>query len=109
MIPVTHPNADTVTNFYLGYQTLVSGKQKLAYIEAARAITVSATAAATGSFGPTVSGTTVGATVTNLGLSATGTATTGTISQNSANNIGSAFSYFSEHDYFGTQTVSGWS
>lgn len=99
---MTHPNAQTITNFYLGYQTLISGKKSLAYIENARAISLTATASLTGSFGPTVSGKTVGATVSNLGLSASGTATTGTITQNSGNNIGSAFSYFSEHDYFGS-------
>ena len=108
LIPVTFPNAQTLTNFYIGYQTVNTaiGFKSLANVQAMQSITISQTASAIGSFGPVVAGSTVGQTVANMQIRATSPIA---VTTNSGNNIGGAFSYFSEWDYFGTSTISGFS
>jgi hypothetical protein len=94
MIPVTFAGAQTITNFYIGYQVVNSstGFKSLAYVQPSTSISISYTASVSGSFGPTVTARTVGETFTNLQLRATSPVT---LTVNSGNNIGSAFSYFS--------------
>jgi len=109
LIPVTFPNGQTSTNFYVAYQVVntTTGFKSIAYVEPILTVSISQTAnTATGSFGPTVSSNTVGETVSNLNIK--GDSPTSLIT-NSGNNIGTAFSYFSEWDYFGASTVSGFS
>lgn len=58
-----------------------------------------------GSYGPILTGMILGQTISSLNIKAsTGSA----ITINSNDNVGGAFLYFSEYDYFGTSTVSGW-
>lgn len=106
MIPVTFSNGQTLTNFYIGYQVANSttGYKSLAYVEPIFSVSISHTASTSGNFGPTVSSKTVGETVTNLQLMGSSPIS---LETNSGNNIGSAFSYFSEWDYFGSSSVTG--
>jgi hypothetical protein len=109
LVPVTFPNGQTLTNFYVAYQVTntTTGFKSIAYVEPMMAVSISQTAnTASGSFGPTVTSNTVGETVSNLNLRATSPVS---LTTNSGNNIGSAFSYFSEWDYFGSSTVTGFS
>ena len=108
LIPVTFPDAQTVTNFYVAYQlaNTTNGYKSLAYVEPMTTTTISYTASVSGSFGPVVSAATVGQTVTNLQLRAVSPIS---LTVNAANNIGSAFTYFSEWDYFGSSVVTGFS
>jgi len=96
------------TNFYIGYQTidLVTGIRSLAYVEPLRTISISQTATQSGTFGPNVASATVGQSVSNLNVKANSPIA---LNINSANNLGSAFSYFSEWDYIGSSTITGWS
>jgi hypothetical protein len=106
LIPVTFPNGQTLTNFYLAYQlsNATNGFKGLAYVEPLLPISISQTASASGSFGPVVSSNTVGETISNMQIRATSPVT---VTTNTGNNLGGAFSYFSEWDYFGNSTVSG--
>lgn len=94
-IPVTFVPAQTITNLYIGYQKKdpVTGKKSLVYIEPMRTITIIPPSSTAGSYGPVVTSSFVGQSVTNLVLKANLVGTTPTI--NSLNNIGAAFSYFS--------------
>lgn len=98
LIPVTFTGAKTDTNFYVAYQVrnTTNGYKSLAYVEALRTISISQTATLSGSFGPVVTAASVGQSVSNLQLRATSPSN---LSINTANNIGAAFSYFSEWDY----------
>ena len=69
-----------------------------------RPISISRTASNSGSFGPEVSAKTVGETVTGLRIRATSPIT---ITASAGDNIGGAFSYFSEWDYFQNSTITG--
>lgn len=105
LIPVV--NVGSVTNFYLGFQTVhaASGFKKIEYVEPLFTTTLTSSSGANGQYGPTVSSSTVGQTVTNLNLFAKSPST---LTVNSANNIGAGFSYFSEWDYFRNSTWTGW-
>jgi hypothetical protein len=106
-IPVTYPNAQTVTNFYIGYQVVNSttGFKSLAYVEPMLSVTVaSSTASNWAAVGPMVSTNTVGDIVTNLQIKANSPIA---LTTNSGNSIGSAVTYFSEWDYFSDSTVTG--
>ena len=94
LIPVTFSGVQTDTNFYVAYQVTntTNGYKSLAYVEPLRTITITYTASVSGSFGPVVSSATVGQSVSNLQLRATSPVS---LTTNSGNNIGSAFSYFS--------------
>ena len=108
LIPVTFPDGQTLTNFYVAYQETNSttGFKSLTYVEPMRSISLSQTASNSGSFGPEVSAQTVGDTVANLRIRATSPIT---VTTNSGNNVGGAFSYFSEWDYFQGATITGFS
>lgn len=108
MIPVINLVNQTVTNFYVAFQTVNAGNsfKSLAYVEPRMAVTISTTASNSGSFGLQVSTNKVGDPVTNLKLKANNG---GNLNTNAGNNIGSAFSYFSEWDYFQTSTITGFS
>lgn len=108
LIPVTFPNGQIDTNFYVAYQVTntITGYKSLAYVEPMRTISISYTASVSGNFGPVVSSATVGQTVTNLQLRATSPIT---LTPNAGNDIGSTFTYFSQWDYFGNSGVNGFS
>jgi hypothetical protein len=111
-IPVTFGSTDGNKYLYIGYQKInpVTKRKYLAYIEPMRTSNIIAGAAGTGTFGPDVSSTYVGKTVTNLGLKANlvGTAPGRNGLASPPNDIGAAFSYFSEWDYIKSSTISGW-
>ncbi len=71
-----------------------------------RTITIAQTAATSGTYGPGVSTAFVGQNITAMSLKANCPA--GGISVNSGNNIGGAFSYFSEWNYIRDSTITGW-
>jgi hypothetical protein len=71
-----------------------------------RTVSINVASTVDGNFGPVVTSATVGQTVANLGLSANIVGGSPTI--NSGNNIGAAFSYFSEWNYIKDSTVTGW-
>lgn len=107
LIPVTGYTSST--NFYVAYQTTnaITSFKSLAYVEPKRTITLtSVTASTTSTTGLTVSTYSVGQTVTSLSIKANNG---GTVNTNSANNIGSAFSYFSQWNYFSGSTITGFS
>jgi hypothetical protein len=108
LIPVTFSGVQTDTNFYVAYQVknVTNAYKSLAYVEALRTITISQTANSSGTFGPVVSAASVGQSVSNLQLRATSPLT---LTANTANNLGAAFSYFSEWDYLQSSTVTGFS
>ena len=108
LIPVTFPSPQTDTNFYLAYQVAntTTTYKSLAYVEAPRLISITQTLAASGTFGPVVAAATVGQTITSMELRANSPVA---VTTNSGNNIGAAFSYFSEWDYFQNSTISGFS
>jgi len=108
MIPVTHPTAQSITNFYVAYQTVNAGNsfKSLVYVEPLMVINIANSASNSGSFGLQVSTNKVGDTVSNLKLKANNG---GNLNVNAGNNIGSAFSYFSEWDYFQTSNITGFS
>ncbi len=105
-IPVTFTGVQTATNFYVAYHltNTTNTFKSLAYVEALRTITITNTASPSGNFGPTVNTATVGQSVSNLQLSANSPIS---LSANSGNSIGAAFSYFSEWDYLQSSTVTG--
>ena len=106
-IPFTITAPQPNTNLYIGYQKTIAGKKALVYIEPMRTISINTASSASpaGNYGPIVSTAFVGQTITNMSLKANqgGTAP----AANSLNNIGSAFSYFSEWDYFKSSTITG--
>lgn len=71
-----------------------------------RAITITQTSTTLGTYGPVLATAFVGQNITSMTLKATCPA--GGISVNSGNNIGGAFSYFSEWDYIRDSAVTGW-
>ena len=96
---------------YIAFQTVnsTSGFKSLAYVESRVLSSVSYTATTSGSYGPQVNTVsfTPGQQASNLVIFAkSGTSlTTNTMSNLQ---LGSAFSYFSQWDYFKTTTISGW-
>ena len=54
LIPVTFPDGQTVTNFYIAYQVTNSttGFKSLSYVEPMVSISVSQTASSSGNYGP---------------------------------------------------------
>lgn len=111
-IPVTFGSADGTKYLYIGYQKInpVTKRKYLAYIEPIRGITIIAGASTNGVYGPNVANTYVGKTVTSLGLKANLVGTSPTVNglASPPNDIGAAFSYFSEWDYIRSSTISGW-
>ena len=107
MIPITAESGKSKTYFYLGYLETdnVTGVTSLAYIEPMRTITHSGTVSTNGVYGPDLTSIFVGDTITSMTLNAR--APSG-VTMNSGDNLGAAFLYFSEWDYFGSSTVSGW-
>ncbi len=71
-----------------------------------KSVTITQSAGSTGTFGPDVSTAYVGQSVSNLVLKAN---SPGAITANAADNIGGAFSYFSEFDYIKNSNITGWS
>lgn len=69
-------------------------------------ISQTVTHSTSGTFGPTLTGTTLGQTVASLNIKA---GTGSSITLNSNDKVGGAFLYFSEYDYFGSSSVTGWS
>ncbi len=71
---------------------------------------LSTTSSTSGNYGPQVSSSTIypGQSVTNLAINAKSSASV-TTNVNSNKQIGSAFTYFSQWDYFQSSTISGWS
>lgn len=94
LIPVSFPNGQTSTNFYVAYQVknTTNAYKSLAYVEAMRSISITQTASNSGNFGPVVAAATVGQTITTMQLRATSPSV---LILNSGNSIGAAFSYFS--------------
>lgn len=108
LVPVTFGATQTTTNLYIGYQKKdpTTGKKYLVYIEPMRTITIGTPSSVAGSYGPVVTSAFVGQSIPSLSLKADLVGTTPTI--NSLNNIGAAFSYFSEWDYIKSSTLTGW-
>jgi hypothetical protein len=113
LIPVTFTATppQTDVNMYIAFQTVnsTSGFKSLAYVESKVLSTVSSTATTSGSYGPQVNTVsfTPGQQATNLVIFAkSGT----TLTTNTMNNLqlGSAFSYFSQWDYFRNTIPTGW-
>lgn len=107
IIPIKAPgNAET--NFYIGYTTKdpVTGKISTKYMENLKTISNTGSPATSGTYGPVISSAKVGEILAPMTLKAS----YGSISTNipASDNIGAAFLYFSEWDYFGTATISGW-
>jgi hypothetical protein len=93
----------------VAYQTTNANTsfKSLAYVEPKRTITLTGITATTSSTtGLTVSTYSVGQTVASLSIKANNG---GTVNTNSGNNIGSAFSYFSQWNYFSGSTIAGFS
>jgi len=107
-IPVTFAANPANKNLYIGYQKKdpTTGKKSLVYIEPMRTISINVASTVAGDFGPVVSSAYVGQTVSSMGLKANLVGTTPTL--NAGNNIGSAYSYFSEWDYIRDSTLTGW-
>ena len=76
-------------------------------MEPLKSISHSGSFGSSGTIGPVLSSATVGEVLAPMTLKAS----YGSISQNNAGSdlIGGAFLYFSEWDYFGSATISGWS
>lgn len=111
LIPVTFPNGQTSTNLYIAFQTTnsTSGFKNIAYVESRINNAISATATVSGNYGPQVSAGTItaGQSVTNLAINAKSSAAV-TANANANLQIGSAFTYFSQWDYFQNSTITGW-
>lgn len=108
LIPIKADQGKVQTYFYLGYTTKdpVTGVVSLSYISPRKVVTHSGSFATSGTYGPVTSGYTLGQTVAPLNLKA---AYSGAVTINAADNLGGAFLYFSEYDYFGSAiSVGGW-
>jgi hypothetical protein len=77
----------------------------IAYISPRKLVSHSGSATSTGTYGPTVSGVALGATLSPMTLRAQYPSA---VTLNSGDNVGGAFLYFSEWDYFGSSTITGW-
>lgn len=113
-IPVTFSAGDHNKYMYVGYQKInpVTKKKYLAYVEPMRTLGINAGSTAAGLYGPDVATAFVGQSVPNMVLKANlagAGVTTVPTAANSGNNLGGAFSYFSEWDYIRDSTVTGWS
>lgn len=97
---------------YIAFQTTntTSGFKSIEYVESKIVSTITATATTTGTYGPQVSSGTItpGQSVANLGIAAN-SGTAPTVNSNANLLVGAAFSYFSQWDYFGASTITGWS
>ncbi len=82
-----------------------TGAVSIAYMSPRKVVTHSGSYAASGTYGPSLTGTTLGQVLQPMTLKAMYSSA---ITLNSGDNLGGAFLYFSEYDYFGTSTVSGW-
>lgn len=94
---------------YIGYQikNLTTQQKAIYYIEPVRLITISAIATPSGNFGPVLTTAKVGQALTPMVITANMPG--GTITTNTANSIGGAFSYFSEWDYLQASAITaGW-
>jgi hypothetical protein len=107
LIPVKADDGKADTSIYLGYitQDSTTKKKAIAYMEPVRVITHSGTVTTTGQFGPDLTGQHVGSTISSMTLKAE---YSGSVGVNSGDNLGGAFLYFSEWDYFGGSSISGW-
>jgi hypothetical protein len=108
MIPVKATQGKVQTYFYLGYITKdpITGAMGFAYMSPRKVIVHSGTAtASSGTYGPVLTGSSLGQVLSLMTLKAVSSGVT----QNSGDNLGGAFLYFSEWDYFGTPVPTGWS
>jgi hypothetical protein len=98
LIPVTFPSGQSATNLYIAFQTAnsTSGYKNLAYVEPRILNSITATATASGTYGPVVGAgsITAGQAVSSLVINARSTAAV-TANANADLQIGAAFSYFS--------------
>lgn len=98
LIPVTFPSGQSATNLYIAFQTAnsTSGYKNLAYVEPRILNSITATATASGTYGPVVGAgsITAGQAVSSLVINARSTAAV-TANANANLQIGAAFSYFS--------------
>ena len=107
MVPITAEQGNVRTYFYLGYiqKDSVTGKKSIVYMEPMRTITHTGSVSTNGVYGPDVTSANVGDTISSMTLKAR--APSG-LSQNSGDNLGAAYLYFSEWDFFGSSAVTGW-
>lgn len=107
MIPVKATQGKIQTYYHLGYITKdpTTGKLGFAYISPRKTITHSGMAGTGGTFGPILTSVSLGQVLTSMNLKAIHSGVT----TNSFDNLGGAFLYFSEWDYFGGVTPTGWS
>jgi hypothetical protein len=104
-IPVTFATSQTDVNFYIGYQK--KDPVTLAFVQAFTKTSISqGNPSASGTYGPVVSSAMIGSTVSSMQLKAN--SPTAGISVNSGNNIGGGFTYFSQFNYIGSSTITGW-
>lgn len=108
-IPVTFVAGQNITNFYIGYQeTDATGINQLAFIQALTTITINqGTPSSLGIYGPVVTTATIGSTITPMALKANAPGSANILA-NTGNSIGGGFSYFSQWNYIGASTVTGW-
>lgn len=109
-IPIKVTQGKATSYFYIGYTTKdpTTGVVKLAYISARKTISHTGSApTASGTYGPVLTGVNLGQTLASMQLRAQYSG----VSTNSGDNVGGAFLYFSEWDYFGTtqgSAITGW-
>lgn len=111
MIPVKATQGKVQSYFYLGYTTKdpVTGVVSIAYISPRKYILHTGSApSASGTYGPVLTGVNLGQVLPSMSLKGAYSGVT----TNSGDNLGGAFLYFSEWDYFGTtqgSSITGWS
>lgn len=97
---------------YIAFQTTntTSGFKSIEYVESKIVSTITATATNSGTYGPQVAAVSItpGQSVSNLVIFAK-SGSTPTVNANANLQVGASFSYFSQWDYFGASTITGWS
>ena len=107
LIPVKAPG-NAQTHFYVGYTTVdpASGKISNQYMENLKIVSNSGSYSASGTYGPVLTAATVGQVLAPMTLKASYSAIS--VNVPATDQIGAAFLYFSEWDYFGSAGISGW-
>lgn len=107
LIPIKADQGKVQTYFYLGYTTKdpATGIVRIASMSPRKVVTHAGSASVAGTFGPAVESSTLGQLLSSMNLKAQ---YAGSVSINSGDNLGGAFLYFSEYDYFGSGAVQGW-
>ena len=104
LIPVIHVAANSDPFVHVGYSEKdpVTGRIYNRYIEPRKTFAQTGSYSATGTYGPDLTSKQLGETVTNMIVKASASG----VNQNTGNDWGAAFLYFSEWDYFKDETTS---